>query len=171
MQWLLNASSASISAPRTRWWPTWQGDRPCRHPGRGRFQSCAVNRGPGREWPARPARKYLIETPERVIYSVKRLMGRGVEEIQGRAEALPVSALPTTLKPGEVPRIKLGETALHAAGDFGVHSAPAQAQRRALLRRAGHARPSSPCPRTSTTRSARPPKTRAAWPASKFCAW
>ena len=33
------------------------------------------------------ARKALIETPERVIYSVKRLMGRGLEEIQeiGRA--------------------------------------------------------------------------------------
>src|ERR1035438_8072438 len=26
------------------------------------------------------ARKALIETPERVIYSVKRLMGRGIEE-------------------------------------------------------------------------------------------
>src|SRR5450631_3279339 len=28
------------------------------------------------------ARKVLIQTPERVIYSVKRLMGRGLEEIQ-----------------------------------------------------------------------------------------
>jgi len=28
------------------------------------------------------ARKYLIETPERAVYSVKRLMGRGVEDIQ-----------------------------------------------------------------------------------------
>ena len=26
------------------------------------------------------ARKYLIETPERAVYSVKRLMGRGVED-------------------------------------------------------------------------------------------
>src|SRR5438477_12460566 len=29
-----------------------------------------------------PARKYLIETPERAVYSVKRLMGRGIEDIQ-----------------------------------------------------------------------------------------
>src|SRR4051812_23389579 len=28
------------------------------------------------------ARKYLIEIPERAIYSVKRLMGRGVEDVQ-----------------------------------------------------------------------------------------
>ena len=28
------------------------------------------------------ARRALIETPERVIYSVKRLMGRGLEEVQ-----------------------------------------------------------------------------------------
>ncbi len=28
------------------------------------------------------ARKALIETPERVIYSVKRLMGRGLEEVR-----------------------------------------------------------------------------------------
>jgi molecular chaperone DnaK len=38
------------------------------------------------------ARKALIETPERVIYSVKRLMGRGLEEIQERAEAVSVPA-------------------------------------------------------------------------------
>ncbi len=34
------------------------------------------------------ARRVLIETPERVIYSVKRLMGRGLEEVQERTEAL-----------------------------------------------------------------------------------
>src|SRR5438552_15389598 len=28
------------------------------------------------------ARKYLIETPERAVYSIKRLMGRGIEDIQ-----------------------------------------------------------------------------------------
>ncbi len=27
------------------------------------------------------ARRYLIETPERVVYSIKRLMGRGLEDI------------------------------------------------------------------------------------------
>ena len=38
------------------------------------------------------ARRALIETPERVIYSVKRLMGRGLEEVQKRAQALSIPA-------------------------------------------------------------------------------
>jgi len=35
------------------------------------------------------ARKYLIETPERAVYSVKRLMGRGVEDIQEELKFFP----------------------------------------------------------------------------------
>src|SRR5580692_7566973 len=35
------------------------------------------------------ARRALIETPERVIYSVKRLMGRGLEEIQSELKLFP----------------------------------------------------------------------------------
>src|SRR5215470_12097307 len=36
-----------------------------------------------------PARKYLIETPERSVYSIKRLMGRGVEDIQEELKLFP----------------------------------------------------------------------------------
>src|SRR5579862_6019900 len=35
------------------------------------------------------ARKYLIETPERAVYSVKRLMGRGVEDIRDELKLFP----------------------------------------------------------------------------------
>ena len=35
------------------------------------------------------ARNSLIETPERAIYSVKRLMGRGVEDIQEELKLFP----------------------------------------------------------------------------------
>src|SRR5262249_46841317 len=35
------------------------------------------------------ARRVLIETPERVIYSVKRLMGRGLEEVQSELQFFP----------------------------------------------------------------------------------
>jgi molecular chaperone DnaK len=55
-----------------------------------------------------PARKYLIETPERAIYSVKRLMGRGVEDVQDELKFFPFR-LAEGLKPGEVLAIKLGE--------------------------------------------------------------
>jgi molecular chaperone DnaK len=54
-----------------------------------------------------PARKYLIETPERAIYSVKRLMGRGVEDIQDELKLFPFR-LADDLAHGEVLRIKLG---------------------------------------------------------------
>src|SRR5213080_170659 len=54
------------------------------------------------------ARKYLIETPERSVYSVKRLMGRGVEDIQDELKLFPFR-LADDLQPGEVLRIKLGQ--------------------------------------------------------------
>ena len=54
------------------------------------------------------ARKALIETPERVIYSVKRLMGRGLEEIQDELKLFPFR-LAEDVESGEVPRIRLGE--------------------------------------------------------------
>ena len=53
------------------------------------------------------AHKYLIETPERAIYSVKRLMGRGVEDVQDELKLFPFR-LADDLAPGEVLRIKLG---------------------------------------------------------------
>ncbi|MGD0732241.1 MAG: Fe-S protein assembly chaperone HscA [Terracidiphilus sp.] len=54
------------------------------------------------------ARKALIETPERVIYSVKRLMGRGLAEIQDELKLFPFR-LADDVEAGEVPRIQLGE--------------------------------------------------------------
>jgi Fe-S protein assembly chaperone HscA len=54
------------------------------------------------------ARKALIETPERVIYSVKRLMGRGVGEIQQELKLFPFR-IADDVEEGEVPRIQLGE--------------------------------------------------------------
>src|SRR6202167_499161 len=54
------------------------------------------------------ARKTLIETPERVIYSVKRLMGRGLEEVQSELKLFPFR-LADDVEAGEVPRIQLGE--------------------------------------------------------------
>src|SRR4029077_7866163 len=54
------------------------------------------------------ARKYLIETPERSVYSIKRLMGRGVEDIREELKLFPF-LLADDLQPGEVIRIKLGD--------------------------------------------------------------
>jgi len=54
------------------------------------------------------ARRSLIETPERAVYSIKRLMGRGVEDVQDELKLFPFR-LADDLQPGEVLRIKLGD--------------------------------------------------------------
>ncbi|MGA2250276.1 Fe-S protein assembly chaperone HscA [Terracidiphilus sp.] len=54
------------------------------------------------------ARQALIETPERVIYSVKRLMGRSVSEVQNELKFFPFR-IAADSEEGEVPRVQLGE--------------------------------------------------------------
>src|SRR6267154_2777665 len=54
------------------------------------------------------ARRYLIATPERAVYSIKRLMGRGVEDIKEELKLFPFR-LAEDLASGEVLRIRLGE--------------------------------------------------------------
>src|SRR5512146_2641362 len=46
------------------------------------------------------ARTHLIETPERAVYSIKRLMGRGVEDVQDELKLFPFR-LADDLAPGE----------------------------------------------------------------------
>src|SRR5579859_6316056 len=54
------------------------------------------------------ARRALIENPERAIYSVKRLMGRGLEDISEELKLFPFR-LADDIEPGEVLRIRLGD--------------------------------------------------------------
>src|SRR5271155_1953966 len=54
------------------------------------------------------ARNSLIATPERAVYSIKRLMGRGIDDIQAELKFFPFR-LAEDLQAGEVLRIKLGE--------------------------------------------------------------
>src|SRR5580658_7997156 len=69
---------------------------------------------PAAESPARSvtvgnsARRALIEHPERAIYSVKRLMGRGLEDVEEELKLFPFH-LADDIQPGEVLRIRLGD--------------------------------------------------------------
>ena len=54
------------------------------------------------------AHQTLMHSPERAVYSVKRLMGRGVEDVQEELKLFPFR-LADDLVPGEVLRIRLGE--------------------------------------------------------------
>ncbi len=55
-----------------------------------------------------PARKVLVAHPRRAIYSVKRLMGRGVNDIQEELKLFPFH-LAENSQPGQALRIALGE--------------------------------------------------------------
>src|SRR5579863_2158492 len=54
------------------------------------------------------ARKFLIETADRTVYSVKRLMGRGVEDVRDELKLFPFR-LADNIAAGEVLRIRLGD--------------------------------------------------------------
>src|SRR3984885_11489588 len=53
------------------------------------------------------ARAHLLNTPDRAIYSVKRLMGRGVDDVTEELKLFPFR-LATDIQPGEVLRIDVG---------------------------------------------------------------
>jgi molecular chaperone DnaK len=53
------------------------------------------------------ARNSLIESPDRAVYSVKRLMGRGIEDVEDELKLFPFR-MAEDLTAGEVLRIKLG---------------------------------------------------------------
>ncbi len=121
-----------------------QGEKPVVIPGEDGLNlvPSVVALGPARDG-ARPAmvvgngaRTTLLGAPERAIYSVKRLMGRGVEDVAEELKFFPFR-LVDDIQPGEVLRIRLGRLGVHAAGDFRAHSAPAQAQRGTIFWRAG----------------------------------
>jgi len=58
-----------------------------------------------------PARKRLLTQPERTIYSVKRLMGRGVDDIQQELKLFPFRV---GAKSGNLIRVQLGEKSFTA---------------------------------------------------------
>ncbi len=55
------------------------------------------------------ARNTLLQSPDRAVYSVKRLMGRGVEDVTEELKFFPFR-LADEINPGEVLRIRLGES-------------------------------------------------------------
>lgn len=88
-----------------------QGDRPVVIPGEDGMNlvpSVVAIPAPKQVVVGNPAGKYLATAPDRVIYSAKRLMGRGVEDIQDELKLFPFH-LADDIQPGEVIRLKLGE--------------------------------------------------------------
>ncbi len=91
-----------------------QGDKPVVIPGEDGLNlvpSVVAFTADGRVVVGNAARSHLIETPDRAVYSAKRLMGRGVEDVQDELKFFPFR-LADNLAPGEVLRIKLGSREL-----------------------------------------------------------
>lgn len=93
-----------------------QGEKPVVIPGEDgvNLVPSVVALGPARDG-ARPAmvvgngaRTTLLGAPERAVYSVKRLMGRGVEDVAEELKFFPFR-LVENIQPGEVLRIRLGD--------------------------------------------------------------
>ena len=116
------------------------------------------------------ARRALIETPERVIYSVKRLMGRGLAEVKKELQFFPFRLADDVRRRRSAAGATRGDE-LYAAGDLRVRSASAHAQCGTLLPAGRSRKRSSLFRRTSTTRSGKPRRTPAAWRVSKCCVW
>ncbi len=116
------------------------------------------------------ARKVLIQTPERVIYSVKRMMGRSLDEVKSELKLFPFH-LVDDAEAGEVPRIQLGELRFTAPeiSAYVLRQLKRNAERFFGLP-VTHAG-SSPFPHTSMKPSVWRPETQAAWPALKSFAW
>src|SRR5271170_335179 len=55
------------------------------------------------------AAKYLATSPDRVVYSVKRLMGRGLEDVQEELKLFPFH-IAADIQPGEVLRLRVGDS-------------------------------------------------------------
>lgn len=88
-----------------------QGDRPVVIPGEdgsNLVPSVVALDSQGQMLVGNAARRPLIETPERAVYSIKRLMGRGSEDIGEELKLFPFH-LADDLLSGEVLRIKLGD--------------------------------------------------------------
>ena len=109
------------------------------------------------------AKRQAITNPESTVYAVKRLIGRKFDDPEVKRSA--------GLVPYRIVAADNGDAWVETGGQEvlavrGLRDDPREdeADRRGLPRRAGRPRRSSPARRTSTTPSARPPRTRAGSP-------
>ena len=105
--------------------------------GDGLVPSVVSAAGDGTIYVGREAQRRLLTDANRTVYSVKRFMGKGLDDVQDEARLFPV---PHRGRRRERGPDRPGRPRIHAAGDLGVHPARAEAPRRGVLRRAGRGR-------------------------------
>ncbi len=110
------------------------------------------------------AKRQAITNPRQTVFSIKRFMGRRVDEIPEETKRVPYPVAPG---PNGLAAVDIQGKKYSPARDLRDDPAEDEADRRGLPRRRRWRRPSSRCRRTSMTRSARPPRTPARSPASR----
>ena len=109
------------------------------------------------------AKRQAVTNPKQTIFSIKRFMGRRLNEIPEEIKRVPYKVVERPQRPrGGRDR----RQDVHPARDLRDDPAEDEADGGGLPRHHGRPRRSSPCPRTSTTPSGRPPRTPARSPAS-----
>jgi hypothetical protein len=153
----------STSAPPTRAWRSWTGGK-ARHRELGRrahHPSIVAYTEDGEVLVGASAKRQAVTNPKNTLYAVKRLIGRKfTEEVQKDIDLMPYTSWPDN-----------GDAWVEVRGK---KMAPPQISAEVLRKMKKTAedylgekspKPSSPCRPTSTTASARPPRTPAASPA------
>ena len=97
------------------------------------------------------ARRQAILNPKGTIYSAKRFIGRRYDEVSEEAKAVTFDVV---AGPGRRGPVRRARQAVRAGGDQRAGAAQARRRRRASSSARRSPRRSSPCRRTSTTRSA-----------------
>ncbi len=114
------------------------------------------------------ARQELIDHPDRTIYSVKRLMGRGIADVQEELKLFPFHIAEDS---ESVIRVRLGEKTFTPPGRISAFILRQLKKKRCWrARRAGNEGLSSRFPPTSMMRSGKPRAMPGGSPASKFFA-
>ncbi len=118
------------------------------------------------------ARERLITHPERSIYSVKRLMGRGREDVREELKLFPFHLAPNHGNDdGAVLRLQLGEVVMSPPEVSARTSCANSSRTRKRLWASRSRKPLSPSRPISTMRRGRRRRMPGALPASMFCVW
>ena len=126
-----------------------------------------LHQGRASGWSGQVAKRQAVTNPENTIYSIKRFMGRKFSEVSEETKMVPYKVVQA---PNGDVRVEVRASSTRPPEISAMILQKMKDAAEQLPGREGHRRRSSPSRRTSTTPSARPPRTRARSRAWTCCA-